>query len=330
MNANAQKKKIVVIIINYRTPQLTLDCLESLIPELMPLEAKVVVVDNDSRDDSCEIIQNWIDNKNEGEQVELIASVENTGFSGGNNCGIRHINAEYYLLLNSDTLLRKGAISLLLDAVVKEPSAGLVSPRLEWPDGTPQESCFRFHTPISELIGSATTGPITRLFKKFNVPCRVSNKSDFYEWTSFACVLVKSEVFNDVGLMDDGYFMYFEDVAFAYRAQQLGWKVLNVPKAHVVHLRGGSSPVKSQTKQRKRLPRYYYESRTRFFYQLYGYSGLLLANLLWTLGWGISLFRQLLSASFRASYVKLKWRDIWTNFLNPLASYIHPNDYEKT
>ncbi len=321
---------LTIIIINYNTPQLVIDCLNSLLPELSCLEAKVLVVDNASNDSSCELIQYWISEQSISEEIELISSADNTGFSGGNNLGINYVDSEYYLLVNSDTLVRKGAIHLLLKAAQKDKDVGLISPRLEWPDATPQESCFRFHTPISELISSAKTGFITKIFQRFKVPFDVSEQTAYYDWTSFACVLVKAQVFKDVGLMDDGYFMYYEDVAFAYKAQQSGWKVLNVPDAHVVHLRGGSSPVKSQAKQRKRLPRYFYESRTRYFYQVYGRVGLLMANLCWSLGYLVSLLRSLLSSSFEPAVAKSQWKDIWTNFFNPLRAYIHPSNYDKT
>jgi len=320
--------QLAVVIINYRTPQLVIDCLASLLPEIMELKAKIVVVDNASQDDSCDLIQHWINDRACTDKVQLISSADNTGFSGGNNTGIKAVKAEYYLLLNSDTLVRKGAINLLLDAAKKDDSVGLVSPRLEWLDSAPQESCFRFHTPMSELISSANTGFITKIFQRFNVAFKVCVQATYYDWTSFACVLVKAKVFKDVGLMDDGYFMYFEDVAFAHKAQRAGWKVLNIPTAHVVHLRGGSSPVKSQAKQRKRLPRYYYESRTRFFYQVYGRTGLLMANLFWTLGCGVSLLRSLLSSSFKSNISACQWRDIWVNFVNPLKAYIHPDNYD--
>ena len=322
--------QLAVVIINYKTPEMLIDCLESLLPEMQGINAKIVVVDNFSQDDSLLLVQQWIDDQAAGDLVMLIASTENSGFSGGNNTGISAVNADYYLLLNSDTLVRQGAIALMLNAAVENLEVGLVSPRLEWPDARPQESCFRFHTPVSQLIGSANTGLITRLLKKYNVPYAVSNQRGFYDWTSFACVLVRAEVFKDIGLMDDGYFMYFEDVAFAYHAQQAGWKVLNVPDAHVVHLRGGSSPLKSQAKLRKRLPRYYYESRARFFYQVYGQFGLLIANMLWTLGWGVSTLRRFLASSFKASISESQWKDIWTNFFNPLKSYIHPDEYDKS
>lgn len=322
--------KLSIVIINYKTPQLTIDCLASLLPELEGINSKAVVVDNASMDNSIELLQSWISEHDDSNKIDLIASSENSGFSGGNNTGIKHVDAQYYLLLNSDTTIRQGAISILLNAAKQDDTVGLISPRLEWPDATPQESCFRFHSPLSELISSANSGPITRLLKNFNVPYAVSGTQKYYDWTSFACVLIKAEVFSDIGFMDDGYFMYYEDVAFAYHAKQAGWKVLNVPEARVVHLRGGSSPVKSQAIQRKRLPRYYYESRTRYFYQFYGHLGLLSANLLWSLGWAIASLRQLFSSSFIPSNSKSQWKDIWTNFFNPLRPYIHPDDYDKT
>ncbi len=322
--------QITVVLINYKTPQLCIDCLTTLIPELEPFAAKVAVVDNASGDDSVTQIQAWIDHHQVGDIVMLMASKENTGFSGGNNLGIQSIDSDYYLLLNSDTLVRPGAIQTLLEAAEKHSSAGLVSPRLEWPDATPQESCFKFHTPISELIHSSATGIITRFFRKYVVAQPVQNEPASYDWTSFACVLIRKAVFDDLGLMDDGYFMYFEDVEFCHRAKQAGWKVLNVPDAHVVHLRGGSSSVKKQTQLRKRLPRYYYESRTRFFYQVYGKTGLLLANILWSLGFGIASLRSLLTPNFVPSVSACQWRDIWINFFDPLKPYMHPDDYDKT
>lgn len=327
---NPDHYELAIVIINYKTPQLVIDCLESVIPELTDLNAKIVIVDNHSNDNSCEEIQQWVDQNKVQEQIKLIPSPDNTGFSGGNNIGIKDINADFYLLLNSDTIVRKGAISILLNTAKPDATLGLITPRLEWPDGTPQISCFKFHTPISELISSARTGPITKIFNAYNVPQAVNDNQDYYDWSSFACVLVKAEVFNDIGLMDDDYFMYFEDIAFCLHVKKAGWKVLNMPDAHVVHLRGGSSPVKSQAKLRKRLPRYYHESRTRYFHQAYGHLGLFLANILWTLGWGISSVRGLVSSSYQSDVSENQWLDIWTNFFTPLKAYIHPDNYDKT
>jgi hypothetical protein len=321
--------KLAVIIINYKTPDLVIDVLESLKTELVYGQMEAVVVDNYSQDDSIVKLNKWIETNDSKQIFKLIESDENAGFSSGNNKGIQAVDAENYLLLNSDTIVRKGAVQSLLDTINSQPRVGLVGPRLEWLDGTPQESCFNYHSPISELINSAATGPITALFSKFVVAQPVKFFPDYYSWTSFACVLIRKRVFEDIGLMDAGYFMYYEDVAFSRKAQQAGWLVMNNPAARVVHLRGGTSPVKENAKLKKRLPRYYFESRTRYFYQFYGWGGLLTANILWSLGWFITEFRSLVSRSYTSKAAKLQWLDIWTNFWNPTKKYIHPSKYRK-
>ena len=317
---------LCIVIINYNTPHLLLDCLKSLLPET-DSNMVVVIVDNASKDASVTTINKWILKNSPVDRIKLISSSVNTGFSGGNNIGIKSVKANHYLLLNSDTLVRKGAIKKLLDTLSQDKTAGLISPRLEWPDGISQESCFKYHTPISEFIGSAKTGLITKLFRSFVVAQPVVDRRCNYSWVSFACVMIKAEVFDDIGLMDEGYFMYFEDVEFCHRAKMSGWEIVCEPSAHVVHLRGGSSPLKAQAKLRKRLPRYFYESRTRYFFQVYGGIGLLSANLLWTFGWLISSVRGVLSGSYRSDTSEKQWRDIWINFSNPEKPYIHPDDY---
>ena len=311
------------VIVNYRTPQYLIDCLPGLIREIDGIDACITIVDNKSGDDSVKVIKEWISSNGAEHKVCIIESASNSGFAAGNNIGIKVQHAQYYLLLNSDTLIREGAIRTMLDTALQFPDAGLISPRLEWPDGTGQESCFRFHSPFSEFSGASQTGLIDRLLGKYIVALPVQTQIARPGWTSFACVLIKDEVFQQVGLLDDGYFMYFEDVEFCHRARKAGWEIVHNPAAHVVHLRGGSSSVKKQTHLKKRVPKYYYESRTRYFHQAYGWTGLTAANLLWSLGRLISRARQLMGRSDKAA-IEGQWLDIWTNWLNPLKSYTLP------
>ena len=314
-----------IVIVNYKTPDLCIDCLRSLW-DIEAAELQIVIIDNASNDDSVEKIQRAIA-INGWRRAQLIKSANNAGFSAGNNLGINASGSEYVLLLNSDTIVRPGAIETLVQTLQDDPQMGMASPRLEWPDGSPQESCFRFHRPINELIRSACTGPITRLLKAYEVPLRVTDELSYPEWTSFACVLIRRELFEQIGLLDDEFFMYFEDVDFCRRARAAGWPIINNPQARVVHLRGGSSPVKSQAAKKKRLPRYFYESRTRYYYKHFGRSGLLMANLCWHLGAVIGKGRQLFSSGYLPNICESQWRDIWTNFTRPNAPYIHPDNY---
>ena len=319
-----------VIIVNYATPNLCIDSLSSIYRYSISHSSidQAVVVDNNSKDDSISLIEDALRLNNWRDFVSIIANMENKGFSAGNNVGILSSSSRYILLLNSDTIVRARAIDLLVKSLEDNPKIGMASPRLEWLDETPQESCFRFHRPVNELIRSAATGPITKLFQRYEVPLSISPEVSFPEWTSFACVLIRREVFEDIGLLDEEFFMYFEDVDFCKRAREAGWKIINNPEARVVHLRGGSSPVKSHTAKRKRLPRYFYESRTRYYFKHFGYSGLFAANMFWHLGWFIAMARKLTSRRYQSNICEKQWRDIWTNFLNPTAPYVHPDNYQ--
>jgi GT2 family glycosyltransferase len=290
------------------------------------LSHNIIIVDNNSGNECTEQLDQAIA-KHFLNQINFVKSERNVGFSAGNNIGINSTSSEFVLLLNSDTIVRPGAIETLVQTLQDNPKMGMASPRLEWPDGSPQESCFRFHRPVNELIRSACTGPITRLLKRYEVPLPVCDEISYPEWTSFACVLIRRELFEQIGLLDDEFFMYFEDVDFCRRACSAGWPIINNPQARVVHLRGGSSPVKSQAAKKKRLPRYFYESRTRYYYKHFGRSGLLMANLFWHLGAVVGRVRKLVNGSYQPNICESQWRDIWTNFTRPNAPYIHPDNY---
>lgn len=324
MQEDAHEVELCVVLVNYCTPQMVIDCLETLVPQVAAMGGRVALVDNASPDDSVERLSAWLRERDLSEVVHLIASSTNDGFAAGNNLGIRSCDAKYYLLLNSDTLLEHGALRTLVRRMKSETRAGLVSPRLQWPDGTPQESCFRFHRPLSELIESARTGPVTKLLARYEVPLRVDDEPSRPEWTSFACVLIRARALEDIGLLDDGFFMYFEDSELCARAWRAGWEVVHDPSAKVVHLRGGSSPVKARSKAKKRLPRYFYESRARYYYKMYGRAGLLAANACWTLGWGIASARSVLQSRYTSPACEAQWRDIWVHFKDPMAPYSHP------
>jgi N-acetylglucosaminyl-diphospho-decaprenol L-rhamnosyltransferase len=295
----------------------------SLLQDIDGLNARIVVVDNHSNDDSSEVIRTWLSKYDLNDKVTFVQANQNAGFAAGNNIGIKTLKAQYYLLLNSDTLVQPGTIRAILDTAVCFPEAGLFSPRLEWKDGHGQESCFQFPTPFSELSDAAKTGLIDRLLRKYIVALPVQTQIARPQWTSFACVLIKEEVFQKIGLLDEGYFMYFEDIEFCFRAHKAGLKVVHNPEVRVVHLRGGSSPVKEQARLKKRVPKYFYESRTRYFYQSYGWLGLAAANLLWLMGRLVSGTRQVLGRSDKAT-IEGQWLDIWTNWFNPLKPYTPP------
>lgn len=315
--------KLLIVIVCYKAADLTIDCLRSLSDEVEGLPGvKVAVCENGTGDDSVRMLKEAIDRNGWGDWVLLTPIQPNRGFSGGNNVILDEAlrwdePPELFMLLNADTIVRPGAVAELLNAADRHPEAGVISPRLEWRDGTAQVSCFRFHNPLGELIAGAQSGPITRLFESFDVPLPVSDGSIEVPWTSFACALIRRDVFEHVGTLDEGFFLYFDDPDFCRRAWRAGWRVRYWPTARVVHLRGRSNPVKSLTEARGRRPDYYYASRARYFAKYYGRPGLWLSNVLWTLGRGISLLRE--GVGHKAPHVcEREWRDIWTGGLSPL------------
>jgi GT2 family glycosyltransferase len=308
-----------IVIINFRTPDLVRNCLAALGPELETNDARIVVVDNCSADGSADKIADFLMT---GElwkaRIALIRSPRNAGFSGGNNTGIAALDAAHYLLLNSDTLVRPGALKALLAASSREKDAGIIAPRLEDEDGTPQISCFRFHSPLSEFLNAAQTAPLDKLFGGAVVPMAVSDAPADCDWASFACVSLKRAALEDAGPMDDGYFMYFEDADYCRALKKHGWRIVYEPAARVIHLRGGSSPVKSTMQAKKRPPAYYYAARTRFFRKAYGPFGLYAANLLWLCGRCVARARSLFGKP-AALLCEHQGKDQWTNWRDPLG-----------
>jgi N-acetylglucosaminyl-diphospho-decaprenol L-rhamnosyltransferase len=308
--------KISVIIVNYKTPQLVIDCLASFLPELAE-DASVVIADSDSQDSSVTDINDWLKSHDPTGRCRLITLSANGGFSAGYNAAIRVCRAEFYLLLNSDTVVRSGAIPQLLAAAEKHPQTGIFGPRLEWSDGTLQVSCFRDHSPASELIAAARTRQVTAILKQFDVP--LPSAEIHPQWISFAAVLVRDEVLTSVGPLNEEFFLYFEDCEYCYRVRNAAWDILYVPSARIVHLHGQSSQVGNMINTTKRLPEYYYASRTLYFRLRYGVAGPTIANLSWCLGRLISKSRETFGKK-KPHLPRMAWRDIWTNWSSPLSN----------
>ncbi|MEY8212781.1 MAG: glycosyltransferase family 2 protein [Gammaproteobacteria bacterium] len=305
--------QLLVVIINYKTPDLVCDALASLEGEVNTETEHVVVVDNNSQDGSLAVINEYIVGRGYGGWVSIVAAEFNGGFSYGNNIGIKFAKADYYLLLNSDAYVHPQAIPILLDKMKEDERLGIAGPRLEWPDGSQQVSCFRNLTPLNSFLNAVKIGFITRFLGRFNVQ-EVAVPLDQHgaiqpEWLSFACVMLRGSMVRDIGLMDEAYFMYREDNDYCRRAIQAGWGLMFEPKSRVVHLNKGDS---NQTAL-KRLPNYYFESRSRYFSKYYGKWGLLAANILWSMGRCISLFREFVQRRPKAFHSTML-SDIWIGF----------------
>ncbi|MGQ4650677.1 glycosyltransferase [Lyngbya aestuarii] len=291
---------LLVVIVNYRTPGLTIDCLHSLVPEVQSLPGtRVVVSDNDSGDQSVEKIKSAIDTEGWSDWASVMPLECNGGFAFGNNAVIRPaLNSTnpppYILLLNPDTIVRPGALKLLVDFMNENPKAGIAGSRLEDPDATPQYSAFRFHTMLSEFDSGLRLGIVSKLLTRWVIAPPISEEICQTDWVAGASMIVRREVFETAGLMDEAYFMYYEEMDFCLQAKRAGWSCWYVPQSRVVHLVGQSSGVTNTKQQPKRRPQYVFDSRRRYFLKNYGWLYAALADHAWASAFALWSLRRVI------------------------------------
>ena len=276
-----------VVIVNYRTGSLVVDCLASLVSELPALKGgRVIVVDNASGDDSVSTIAEAISDRGWGGWAELIELPRNGGFAYGNNRAVERVRAHdpsfgAVVCLNPDTIVRPGALAALLGHFEATPRAGIVGALIEDEHNVRQRAGHDFPSPLGELERAAQLGLLSRVLAPGEALESRADAPRRFDWVSGACFAVRREVIEQIGAFDEGYFLYFEETDFCLRAQRAGWSCWHVPQAEVVHLEGASTGINVPAQRR---PAYWYASRRRFFLKAYGVGGLLAADLLWAIG----------------------------------------------
>lgn len=275
-----------IVIVNYRTPGEVADCLRSIFAQdVAPL--RVFVVDNASGDDSLAAIGRAVRAHGWGDAVQLLAQPRNGGFAYGCNAGVRAAferdpGCRLVLFANPDTQLRAGALRSVLAFMDRAADAGIVGCAVEDPGGEPQLSAHAFPGPLAELDDGARLGVLSRLLRTRRFARGPGREEPFAcDWVSGACFAVRREVFETIGLLDEGFFLYFEEVDFCRRASRAGWKVYHLPQARVMHVEGASTGIRDANRRR---PAYWFASRRRFFLKHHGAAGLLAADVLWSAG----------------------------------------------
>lgn len=241
MNAvTSNDLRVGVVVVSYNTRELLRRCLGS-IKETAPF-AQVVVVDNASPDGSAAMVAR------EFPAGKLIANSDNRGFAAATNQGIRALgdDADFVLLLNPDAMLCSGALPALLGFMLAHPRVGVCGARLLYPDGRPQEGAFRFPTLLMAVFDLFTPrGPLLgRLPASYlNGRYREERGDEPFpiDHPLGAAMLIRGEALAEVGLFDEGYWMYSEEVDWCFRCRRAGWAIWQVPAARVIHVAGASS-----------------------------------------------------------------------------------------
>jgi GT2 family glycosyltransferase len=217
---------VSIIIVNWNTPALLMQCLKSIYNAGTEVAFEVIVVDNGSSDDSVSLISKHFP------LVVIIENDRNLGFARANNQGIALGRGRYFMLLNSDTILMPGAVDVLVQVADQYPEVGVLGPKLLNMDNTIQKSWASFPSFLSELLG-----------KNFRVRHPVAGSPFTYEvdWIMGACMLVRAATVDQVGTMDEDYFFYSEEIDWCFRIKKKNWKVWYISNAEIYHLGGGSA-----------------------------------------------------------------------------------------
>jgi N-acetylglucosaminyl-diphospho-decaprenol L-rhamnosyltransferase len=273
MESNNVQLDLLIVVVNYNTCDLLRDCLASIYDSRGDFSYQVCVVDNNSHDGSVEMV------RQEFPQAQLIASSINGGYAYANNLGLRAFGFQnaplaghpsslaprYALLLNADTLLPPSALQEMLDFMEAHPEAGAAGPRLVREDGSLDLACRRsFPTPSAffyRMMGLSKLFPKSPRFGRYNLTYLDPDELTEVDSVVGAFMLVRGETIHQVGLLDEAFFLYGEDLDWAYRIRKAGWKIYYNPQVTVLHVKGAS------TRKHSRKARYEFYRAMDIFYR---------------------------------------------------------------
>jgi N-acetylglucosaminyl-diphospho-decaprenol L-rhamnosyltransferase len=270
-----------IIIVSWNVCDLLRACLRSIDADRGDLRLEVIVVDSASQDDTTAVV------KTEFPWVRLIACTDNVGFPKGNNLGLAQAHGRYLLLLNPDTEIQEGALATMVAHLEQNPRVGVLGPLLLNPDGSVQSSRRRFPTLATAVFESTWLEPyapagLLRRYYALDLP---DDQTADVDWLTGACLLVRREVVQDVGGLDEAYFMYSEELDWLRRIKAAGWRVVYLPQAKVMHHMGKSS---EQAVAARHIS--FQRAKLRYFRKFHGRAAVvclrffLLLNYAWQMG----------------------------------------------
>lgn len=255
---------VSVIIPSWNAKKYLQDCINSIVRETKHNSIEIIVVDNASSDGSPEMIQKQF------QQVKLIRNSENLGFAKACNIGMRQAQGKYFCILNSDVILQKECIDKMFSYMEKNPEIGVLGPKILYPDGRVQRTCMGFPTLWNTFCRATALDvifPKTRLFSGLFMT--------FWSYTTLRAVdvingclwMVRQNAVNNVGLLDENFFMYAEDKDWCKRFKKEGWQVVFFPDAEAIHFGGASSsnaPIKFYIEMQRANIQYWRKHYSRF------------------------------------------------------------------
>jgi GT2 family glycosyltransferase len=242
------RKDISIVIVNYRVRDILRKCLDSITKAQDNLNHELIVVDNNSRDGSVELIRENFP------KVNLIENRQNRGFSFACNQGIKRSCGRYVLLLNPDTVFPETGFRKLVDFMDSNPEAGICGPKMVDVSGNLLHSCRSFPSFLTSISSSQSIlyryFPGNPLSRRYLLKDLDHSRIQEVDWVSGSCLMIRKKMLDQIGLLDESYFIYVEDVDLCYRAHKAGWKIFYFPEVTLVHQLGQST---SRDRLRSRL-----------------------------------------------------------------------------
>jgi GT2 family glycosyltransferase len=284
---------ITVVIVNYATGKLLEASITKLQEEAIKyrLSLNVIIVDNNSPDDSVKIINDFIDRNQWQKWVTVLAEAENHGFAKGNNIGFKKVldndeydDEQYILCLNPDAYITDGAINELLIHASSNKDVGIVGSHLINENGSPRASCFNDPSALRELQRGLQLGLMARVFKQPTVSRQASEFIEKVDWVSGASFLFNASILKITGLMDETFFLYFEEADFMRKVRACNYDIVSIPSSKVIHLAGQSTQIKGGKSTVGKIPPYWYRSWRHYFTKNNDFIYAWFAGCFWILG----------------------------------------------
>ncbi len=255
-----------IIILNFRTKNLLRECLRGIRIVKPALAFEVIVVDNASGDGSAEMVIA------EFPEVRLIRAERNLGYAGGNNLGMKAAVGKYVMIINPDILVAPGSFETLVTFMDAHPDVGIAGPQLLNPDGTVQQSCYRFQTPLIPLYRRTIFGKLPagkRAVAKYLMEDFDHKTEREVDWLLGGALFVRRTAIDAVGILDESFFLYFEDTDWCRRFWEHGWKVVYVPQSQMVHFHLRASKGGVTTLFKNKTARVHLQSAVTYFRKYY-------------------------------------------------------------
>jgi GT2 family glycosyltransferase len=271
-----------IVIVSYNTKDLTRQCLKNIEQYATEINHEIIVVDNASKDGSADMILIEFPN------IRLIRLDENRGFSGGNIQGMKIANGRYILLLNSDAFISEGVLTKTLNFMNQNPKTGILGCKLIDYDGNLQASARMLPSPLNKILhitGLAAHFPKSRFFGRIDFSWWDHLTPKSVGWVVGAFFLIRRDTIEEIGYLDDRYFLYFEEIDYCHAARKAGWDVVFYPDAEVVHLGGQSAVGSGRTIMKEmQIKSIRVSSEFKYYRKFYGIFHVLLSasiELLW-------------------------------------------------